>query len=440
MKKILFSGIKNKRRKKTRFSVYKTSELDLLNSLFSVKSEEKLNNKFEEIPSMNDAEPSQMPMKIQPKEESQMPSLDLKSMNASLSNICNSMNMKTMSNMNNMSNMNTMSNTMNNTMNNLNPLNNMSNMNNMSNLNNMSNMNNMNNMSNMNNLNNMNNMSNINNINIMNNVNNANNASNINNSMNNVMNNSLNNTMNNSLNNSLTNNPSYEMRPNENTMFLNNFYNFMPNFMPFSLMNNPFSSPFFPTNHSIAEKFSLNQNPFHRLSDSLDKMNLKPKKNELKIPEDLKIFSLSHLDGDNDKFLMEKAIESKDLTQNLDVNFDGNTPNFLQVREKDQNFQIKMENLEFLNLRVKNFSDLSPMEKSSNNLKLAVINMEKNEVYFLQQGLNINNAASDSSYKSGSFISMNNSNTSNSLSAKLDIIENDATDKRSKFVKFMNNE
>jgi hypothetical protein len=80
---------------------------------------------------------------------------------------------------------------------------------------------------------------------------------------------------------------------------------------------------------------------------------------------------------------------------------------------------------------------------------MALINLEKNEVYFLNQNNN-SNLTSDSSNKSGSYISINNSNTSNSLSAKFD--SNDAVEnmgnadvrpdpqKRSKFVKFTNNE
>ena len=244
---------------------------------------------------------------------------------------------------------------------------------------------------------------------------------------------------------------SYEMGT-DNNMFLNNFYNFMPNFLPFSLMNNPFSSGFFPSHNALADTFSnFNQNPFHRLSDSLEKMNLKPKNKEIQImPEELKIISLSHLDDNNYINCIDKGLESKDQTPIMkasDQNFEENTPNFLQ--EKKQNILIKTENMEFLNLRVKNFSELTSSEKSASNLKLAVINLEKNEVYFLQQGFNVNNGnnnlTSDSSYRSGSFISMNNSNTSNSLSGKFDNGEDGPGNgpdllRRSKFVKFMNNE
>ena len=251
--------------------------------------------------------------------------------------------------------------------------------------------------------------------------------------------------------------PSFGEMRDENPMFFNNFYNFMPNFLPFSLMNNPFSSPFFPSNPTISETFTnFPQNPFTKLTDSLEKMDLKGnnpnnkgmKEQNLhqKFSEDLRIISLSHLDGQEP----EKFIESKDfsITPRMEMNMEENPSNFLQAN----NFNIKTENIDFMNLRVRKFSDLNPAEKVSNDMKLAVVNVKKNEIYFLQQNLNSNNinnnvnVTSDSSYKSGSFISINNSNTSNSFSARLDSIENNEgfnaqqDMRRSKFVKFSNNE
>lgn len=253
--------------------------------------------------------------------------------------------------------------------------------------------------------------------------------------------------------------PSFGEMRDENPMFFNNFYNFMPNFLPFSLMNNPFSSPFFSSNHTISENAFTNfpQNPFTKLSDSLEKMDLKGNNNNSKgvkdqgihqkLSEDLRIISLSHLDGqDPEKFMESKDFSITPRMDRMEMNMEENPINFLQPN----NFNIKTENIDFMNLRVRKFSELNPAEKASNDMKLAVVNVKKNEIYFLQQNLNNNNSnnvnlTSDSSYKSGSFISINNSNTSNSFSARLDSIENNDNGqqdmmRRSKFVKFSNNE
>ena len=221
----------------------------------------------------------------------------------------------------------------------------------------------------------------------------------------------------------------------------------MPNFLPFSLMNNPFSSPFFP-NPSYESLMSFNQNPFHKLSDSLENMHLKPQKTDTNnhhqiYPEEMQIISLSHLENDNIETKEHLPFIGADIFEGRDEN----TPNF--INEKPCDFKLKKEFPINLNLTVRNFAELNPQEKISKNLKMALINLEKNEVYFLNQNNN-SNLTSDSSNKSGSYISINNSNTSNSLSAKFD--SNDAVEnmgnadvrpdpqKRSKFVKFTNNE
>ena len=484
LKKVFMSEGKNKRRKKGSYNSNRYSEAELLKSLLVVKKEEKGlndNSRMEESPAFN---PHQLSMiKEEPQLNSEIPGNQFANPTISMESSMNipniSLNMisKPTISMNSVSNnLNPMSGHINPMTGSINPAMNTTNSMNYP-LNNLVSSSNTLNTSSLNTLNggsppHHSNFHNQNN-NLSNNMNNGiNNPLNaplntsfnpmpnppMNNPMNNHLNNQLGGAMNNLNINSINNNRSnpYDMRS-ENNMFLNNFYNFMPTFLPFSMINNPFSSPFFPPPPSTAFPESFNnfnqQNPFHKLSDSLDKLNLKPsKEKKSRYEEDLKIISLSHLDNDNLNSIGIDTLKEHNLTPTGCENFEGETPNFLCDNNKASNFKTQAMKADILHLKVKNFADLSPREKNSKSLKLALINLEKNEVYYLNQNNNVN-PNSDSSNKSGSYVSINNSNTSNSLnsqSAKLDINESmenlntldvkQETQKRSKFGKFVNNE